>query len=151
MSKAMADSTRRVYAIAQRSLKRAQDAYAQRFAHPINDPSINEELERLVVGAIEEGNDVVEMPAHLALALWLRSGGRGRGRRPQGTWERRFNDLAVRVARRIKNGLVADGMQPGTAGEKAAAQAKEKVYCRISAATILDRMNRDKAGTRSGK
>jgi len=128
----------RVHLIARRSLKRARAIYEETFGRPVSDPSINEEIDALLADA--EDDQAVAIPAELVMAVLLRPGGRRRGHSPgrESRTERRFNDLAVRTARRLRD--------EGMTAEEAAKAAKNQVHCRIDAVSILDRMRR-----RSGK
>jgi hypothetical protein len=131
----------RVHLIARRSLNRARAVYEETFGRPVNDPSINEEIDRLL--ALTEDDQAVAIPVELVLAVLLRPGGRRRGRSParESKREKRSNELAVRIARRLKS-------EEGMTAEAAAEAAQDQVRCRISAATILDRMRRSRPSGR---
>jgi hypothetical protein len=91
----------RIRFLARRSRKEAVAQYAEKYRRPVDDPSILEDLDKVL--SDNEGDwtlDRVSVPIELLVALSLRPSGKG-GRPPKEPRARRQFLLAVRIANRI--------------------------------------------------
>jgi hypothetical protein len=137
-------SCARIYFLFERNRKEARDKYREAFGRRIDDPRIDDELERLSRKAAADDKAVVRVPAKLALALVMRSRGRGQGRRrpPKERWAARNEALAISTAEARWAELIVAG-EPSKRAKHAAALEAHNQYgktARVGAATIERQM-----------
>jgi hypothetical protein len=106
--------------LADSNLKAARAAYAKAFGFEVTDKRVDRKVAEMLSVALTKGRKTVQLPLEIALALWLREGGAGRGvgALSATSWSSK-NRILARV-HEMKRKLQAQGFRSGVALEKAA-------------------------------
>jgi len=126
--------------------KEARDSYNEKFGLRFDDPSLDDEFERIFQDAISQGKDSVAVPTKLALAFVIRPRGRGKGRKhpPKERAAARIERSAVSQANRRWAELVNERPTTSKHAKHQAATEAQATFgrlARVGVETIKHKMN----------
>lgn len=107
----------RIRVLADTNIKGARAAYVSEFGFEVEDKRIDHEIAGLLSVALANGRKTIQLPVHVALALYLREGGGGRtvGTLPATSWSDKKRIIEKAQAERQKLGRGRDALAKAVA------------------------------------